>query len=192
LEERYMIKVYSKLFVGSELDYEGIVLHQTGWAVVQACKEPYHSQAVGYPRGKAAPKNSEYYVAPRGNRLILNMVGVPRSEFFHKEEMIDKALDFIDKMRASNQNVLVHCNQGESRCPSIALLYMASRLDALPTDSLEAAEGKFRLIYPNYHPNFGIRGHLVQHWLLYCEDGRPEELAADAECIDHKGIGPLS
>ena len=74
---------------------------------------------------------------------MLNMVDTENPMFFHKE-MIDQALNFIDEMRTSNQNVLVHCNQGESRGPSIALLYMASRLDTLPTDSLEAAEGKFR------------------------------------------------
>lgn len=39
IEERYMIEVYSRLFVGSELDYEGTVSHQSGWTVVHACKE---------------------------------------------------------------------------------------------------------------------------------------------------------
>lgn len=166
-----MIEVYSKLFVGSELDYQGIVLHQTGWAIVQACKEPYHSQAVGYPRGKAAPKNSEYYVARRGNILILNMVDAPRSEFFHKEEMIDKALDFIDQQRADGFNVLVHCNQGESRGPSIALLYMAARLRVLPTDSYEAAKQEFSKRYPYFNPKIGIEGHLRDFWQQYCADG---------------------
>lgn len=99
---------------------------------------------------------------------MLNVVDTDDPRFFHKE-MIDQTLDFIDEMYGSDQNVLVHCNQGESRGPSIALLYMASRLDALPTDSLEAAEGKFRLIYPNYHPKFGIREHLRLFWLQYCE-----------------------
>ncbi len=83
---------------------------------------------------------------------MLNMVDTDSPTFFHKE-MLDQALDFIDHMRVSEQNVLVHCNQGESRAPSIALLYMACRLNALPADSLEAAEDEFKQIYPRYRPS---------------------------------------
>ena len=166
-----MIEVYSNLFVGDEEDYEYNVSRKSGWATVHACKEPYHRNALGYS-GRGAPKgHPEYLVARRGNRLMLNMVDADNPMFFQKE-MIDHTLDFIDEMNASKQNVLVHCNQGESRGPSIALLYMAARLDALPVDSLEAAEGKFRLIYPNYRPKFGIREHLRQYWQHYSADGK--------------------
>ncbi len=147
-----MIEVYSKLFVGDELDYERKVSHQTGWATVHACKEPYHREALGYSSRGAPKDHPEYLVARRGNRLMLNMVDTDSPTFFHKE-MLDQALDFIDHMRVSEQNVLVHCNQGESRAPSIALLYMACRLNALPADSLEAAEDEFRQIYPRYRPS---------------------------------------
>ena len=115
-----MIEVYTKLFVGSELDYEGIVSRQSGWAVVQACKDPYHRQALGYSE-RAAPKNHpEYLVALRGMRLILNIVDANDPAFFDKG-MITQALDFIDQQHSDKLNVLVHCNQGESRGPSIAL-----------------------------------------------------------------------
>lgn len=163
-----MIEVYSNLFVGDQRDYEYNVSHKSGWAIVHACKEPYHREALGYI-GRGAPKDHpEYLVARRRNRLMLNIVDADNPMFFHKA-MIDQALNFIDEMHENNQNILVHCNQGESRAPSIALLYMASRLDALPTDSLESAEEKFRHMYPNYHPKFGIRGHLCQYWSQYCD-----------------------
>jgi predicted protein tyrosine phosphatase len=162
-----MIEVYSGLFVGSELDYEGTVSHQDGWAVVQACKEPYHRQALGYVE-RAAPKmHPEYLVAHRGMRLILNMVDVNNPAFFDKG-MITQALDFIDQQHSDKLNVLVHCNQGESRGPSIALVYMATRLRVLPSESLEAAEEAFRKLYPPYNPKMGIRGHLRQYWQQYC------------------------
>lgn len=167
-----MIEVYSKLFVGDQDDYEYDVSQRSGWAIVQACKEPYHRRALGYLPGKAAPKGPEYYVARRENRLILNMVDAPKPEFFYKEEMIDKALDFIDQMRANDINVLVHCNVGESRGPSIVLLYMAARLRVLSTESLQAAEKQFRTIYPKYNPKVGIQGHLQQYWEKYCADGK--------------------
>ena len=67
-----------------------------------------------------------------------------------REELGWTAQRDIAQMCADRMNVLVHCNLGESRGPSIALLYMAARLHALPTTSLEAAEEKFTLI-PEMH-----------------------------------------
>lgn len=162
-----MIEVHSNLFVGDENDYELGVAGQEGWAVVHACKEPYHRRALGY-RSRGAPKDHpEYLVAHRGNRLILNIVDVNDPAFF-ATEMIDAALDFIDEALTQGQKVLIHCNQGESRSPAIALLYMASRLRVLPTTLLEAAEQQFSTLYPNYAPKPGIRGYLAQNWEHYC------------------------
>ena len=162
-----MIEVYPDLFVGNQQDYEFNVAKQDGWAVVHACKEPYHRQALGYERRGAPKSHPEYLFAHRGNRLILNIVDADNPAFF-APEMIDAALDFIEQALAGSQKVLVHCNQGQSRSPAIALLYMASRLDALPTSSLEAAEQEFRILYPDYAPKPGIRGYLAQHWEHYC------------------------
>jgi hypothetical protein len=162
-----MIEVYPNLFVGNQDDYDFNVSRQECWAVVHACKEPYHRQALGYS-GRGAPKtHPEYLVARRGNRLILNVVDADDPAFFAKS-MIDQALDFIDEHINSGQKVLVHCNLGESRSPAIALLYMAARRGALPTESLEAAEQQFKHLYPAYNPKPGIRGHLNQYWREYC------------------------
>ena len=165
-----MIEVYPKLFVGNENDYELTVRGQEGWAVVHACKEPYHRQALGYSRRGAPKSHPEYRVAHRGNRLMLNIVDAPNPELFAKE-MIDAALNFIDEALTKGLRVLVHCNEGVSRSPSIALLCMAARLRVLPTESLEAAEDQFKAIYPNYRPKPGIRGHLRQYWSVYCSQG---------------------
>jgi hypothetical protein len=163
-----MIEVYNNLFVGDERDYEFNVSRQDGWAVVHACKEPYHRQALGYT-SRGAPKNHpEYLFARRGNRLFLNIVDVDNPSFFAKE-MICQALDFMDEALSNGLRVLVHCNLGESRSPSIALLYMATRLNALPTESLNAAEDKFKTIYQFYNPKFGLREHIRISWLDYCK-----------------------
>ena len=113
-----MIEVYPKLFVGDQIDYELNVIMQRGWAVVHACKEPYHRQALGY-RGRRPPEgHHESLVARRGNRLILNMVDAKDPELFSKE-MIDVALGFIDEALYKGLKVLVHCDRGESRSPSV-------------------------------------------------------------------------
>lgn len=161
-----MKEVYPNLFVGNQIDYEEIVAVQAGWMVLHACKEPYHRQALGYS-GRAAPRDHpEYLVARRGNRLILNMVDVDNPDFFDKG-MIDTGLNFIDEALKNNKKILIHCNLGESRSPSIALLYMASRLGVLPNESLQAAEVEFKKIYPAYNPKPGILGFLEIRWDEY-------------------------
>lgn len=154
-----MREVYPNLFVGSMNDYETIVSSQTGWAVVHACKEPYHRRAVGYWLWSAPKSHPEYLLARRQNRLMLCLLDLPVS-FFMKKEMIDQVLDFIDEMRANGLKVMVHCVAGRSRSPSLTLLYLATRLHVLPTDSLEAAEEQFRYLYPGYRPTRGIREHI--------------------------------
>lgn len=161
-----MIEICSRLFVGTEEDYEHTVRLQTGWAVVHACKEPYHRQALGYA-GRGAPKDHpEYLIARRGERLILNLVDVADPAYV-AVEIMDAALAFIDAGLKADKNVLVHCNQGESRGPSIGLLYLAVRTDCLPVDTFEAAETAYRSLYPNYNPKAGMRGFLQLHWSHY-------------------------
>ena len=112
-----MIEVYTNLFVGAEHD-EVSLRGQDGWFVVHACKEPYHRQALGY-RGQGAPKHHpEYLIARRDGRLILNLVDVDDVNFI-SPIIIDAALGDIHQ-NIMSKRVLVHCNQGQSRSPSIA------------------------------------------------------------------------
>jgi len=165
-----MKEVFPNLFIGTLNDYETQVAGQAGWAIVHACKEPYHRLAVGY-RGWSAPRNHpEALLACRDTRLMLCLLDLPVPWFIRKE-MIDQTLDFIEQMHSRELKVLVHCRKGRSRSPSITLLYMATRLRVLPNETLEAAEAQFRRLYPHYHPTGGIRGHLLNHWHQYCAEG---------------------
>ena len=166
-----MIEEYSQLYVGNQADYDNIVAYQSDWAVVHACKEPYHRDALGYVGRAVSRQHPEYLVARRGDRLILNIADADNPMFFSKDGLIVPALDFITDKRAEGKSVLIHRNLGESRSPAIALLYMATRLQALPNESLSAAEGEFRKLYPAYNPKPGIRGHLQQFWPQYCAEG---------------------
>lgn len=162
-----MIEVYPGLFIGSRMDYETLVSSQEGWAIVHACRS-YHRMAVGYRVWSVAKGHPDYLVAHRENRLMLCLLDLPFAIPIEKM-MIERTLDFIDHMRADGRKVLVHCVHGRSRSPSITMLYMAARLHALPGDSLEAAEARFREIYPRYKPNRGIREHLRRYWGEYCD-----------------------
>ncbi len=147
-----------------------VVSGQSGWAVVHACKE-YHRIALGYKLWSVPRNHPEYLLARRGNRIMLCLIDLPVSRFI-KKEMIDQTLDFIDEAYNSGLKVLIHCIYGRSRSPSITMLYLATRLHVLPTETFEAAEKQFRCLYPKYHPTRGIREHLRRNWQQYCADGQ--------------------
>ena len=164
-----MIELFPGLFVGGEHDYQSMVRHQDGWAVVHACKEPYHRNALGYS-GRAAPKtHPEYLVARRGERLILNLVDAPDPAYIPKE-VIDAALEFIETKLRDGHRVLIHCNEGYSRAPSIAFLYLVSRTDRFAGHNVDAALAAFQLLYPSYNPAPGVRGFVRAHYNAYRRD----------------------
>lgn len=156
-----MIEVIPRLYVGSQHDYETLVKGMKDWSVLQACKVPYHRDAVG---GTISKDHPEYLIAKRGQCLILNMIDAPDPKFF-SDKMVEAGLRFIKDELASGKNVLVHCNQGMSRSPSMALLHL--RRTGHPQFSklsFEQAEDAFSKIYPDYSPALGIRGYLQQNW----------------------------
>ena len=162
-----MTEVYDNLYVGDQRDYESNIRlkNQDEWSIVHACKEPYHRQAIGYS-GRAAPQSHpEYLIAKRDNRLILNLIDADRPKYIHKE-IIDEALKFIDEQLGYGQKVLVHCNQGRSRSPGIAMLYLAQKGE-ISSASFQEAHNEFKEIYPRCSLVSGMRGFLKQHWDEY-------------------------
>jgi hypothetical protein len=164
-----MIEVAPNLFVGNQLDYENAVYSdyaqgpKDGWAVVHACKEPYHRQALGYT-GRGAPKeHPEYLFAFRANRLCLNLVDVANVDYVNTT-VIDAALTFIKDSLADGKKVLIHCNQGQSRAPSIALLHLSHHDERFRGLDAKQATERFKDIYPQYEPAAGIAGYLAANW----------------------------
>jgi hypothetical protein len=159
-----LIEVLESLFVGSEQD-EASVRRQDGWFVIHACKEPYHRQALGYS-GRGAPKDDpEYLIAARPGRLILNLVDADNVAYI-PPEIIDAAVAAIHT-NIGGAKVLVHCNQGLSRSPTIALLYMAKHTDRFRAMSAASAVAEFRRLYPAYAPALGVAEFVRLNWGKY-------------------------
>lgn len=160
-----MIEIIENLFIGSQIEYDSTPGYFADWQVIHACKEPYHREALGYT-GRGAPKgHPEYLIAQRGNRLILNLVDAADYHYIPKE-IIDKALGYIDAGIRKNRKVFVHCNQGESRSPTIGLLYLANK-DRFSAESYDDALPFFRKIYPSYNPAKGISDFARMYWNEY-------------------------
>jgi len=130
-------------------------------AVVHACKSPCHQRAVGYTRSLDA-SHPEYLCRLQPGELFLNLIDPPLPLF--KIESFRQFLLFAARHYDAGATLLIHCNQGESRAPSLAMLFLACYLRVIPQDSFSVAAAAFTLLYPAYRPGQGIRQFLTQNW----------------------------
>ncbi|KAL4660299.1 dual specificity protein phosphatase 16 [Arapaima gigas] len=70
---------------------------------------------------------------------------------------LDKSVEFIEKVKASNARVLVHCLAGISRSATIAIAYIMKRMDM----SLDEAYRFVKEKRPTISPNFNFLGQLL-------------------------------
>lgn len=153
-----MIRVYERINLGSA---ESCRAGSPRLAVVHACKSPCHQQAVGY-RGNL-PSTHPYYLALRkAHDLYLNIIDPPLPLF--KLETFTSFLEFATVQYGSGAEILIHCNQGESRAPSLALLFLAKRLNAIPKSNFAEAKQAFSLLYSTFTPGLGIERFLSEQW----------------------------
>lgn len=153
-----MRKVHERLFVGTESD----CFHQgEGWAMVHACKSPCHQRAVGY-RGSLSRSHPNYLVLEEVSNLYLNMIDPPGPLFM--PPLFSEFLRFASAQWNGGKHVLIHCNQGESRAPSLALLFLAKVPGVLPAESFDVAKQAYLRVDPAYFPGQGIQTYLRQHW----------------------------
>ncbi|HEY1686485.1 MAG TPA: hypothetical protein VGG19_17105 [Tepidisphaeraceae bacterium] len=129
-------------------------------AVVHACKEPCHRNAVGYSTRTIPNTHPNYLALEHGHHLYLNLIDPPQPLFMIPS--FEAFLRFVDR-EIAERPVLIHCNQGESRAPSLTLLYMAKRLAILPNESYSAAATAFRQTHA-YNPRRGIQTWLITNW----------------------------
>lgn len=156
-----MIEIRNNLHVGSDDDWKAIK-GTPKWSVVHCAKEPYHREALGYETPGAPKDHPDYLYARRGNELCLNMVDA-RSPEFIPLAMIKAAISFIYSELKLGRQVLVHCNRGESRGPTVAFLYMARDLDL----DFKKAEKNFYKKYSVYNPGPGCREFAIQNWSYF-------------------------
>lgn len=159
-----MIEVYKNLFVGKQEDYEANLLYFNDWGVVHACKEPYHRNLLGYT-GRGAPRDDPRYLFgyDLNQHLVLNIVDCDNPAFF-ADIMIDEAINYVIKNLKEGKKVLIHCNQGESRAPSIAMLVLKKL--GLLKETFAKSVVLFRTLYPSFEPNKGILEYVKNKWDL--------------------------
>jgi hypothetical protein len=153
-----MIKVYERLYIGNIADCRQGSKTLT---VVHACKSPCHQQSVGY-KGSLSPAHPNYLVLRTPYDLFLNIIDPPVPLF--KIETFIQFFLFMSEHYDGGGSMLIHCNQGESRAPTLALLYLAKHLRVIPDRSFLEAKEAFAALYAGYGPGAGIQQFLTVNW----------------------------
>ena len=153
-----MKAITENLYVGTDFDCSTV---GSDFAVIHACKT-CHQKGVGY-RGNLSSLHSNYLVYENHNNLFLNIVDMDRellSKYTHP--IMKSALNFI-RDHIKTEKILVHCNQGQSRSPSIGLVYLAQNGNISSNSYINAKE-EFVKIYPEYLPGKGLELYLHKNW----------------------------
>lgn len=155
-----MLQIYDKIYVGAEQDCHFNALDD--WAIIHACKHPCHIKAVEY-KGNLPQSHPNYLIFENNKHLVLNMVDMEQ-ELHPKytNPIMSAAMIFIEKYIEMNK-ILIHCNQGQSRSPSIALIYIA-RKSIINNESFSTAAKEFIQLYQYYQPGRGIAAYMNRNW----------------------------
>lgn len=158
-----MREVYPHLFVGAQPACRpGTV----GQPIVHACKSPCHQSAVGYT-GSLPRDHPSYLAHADEHNLWLNLID-PHIPLFQPDSFTKflafAAPRFDALCLQSGHSLLVHCNQGGSRSPSLALLLLARHLRVIPDESYVAARAAYLQLDTAYQPGQGIARFLAEQW----------------------------
>jgi len=157
-----MIKIYKNLYVGANTDLASCPPAQ--WAFVHATQTK-HYERLGWNRttNKSDKNHPNYIALEENNHLYYNWVDGGASLYeLTGPKRFSEALNFIGKW-IQRRPVLVHCDQGQSRGPTVALLYLAKRARTIPESTFDEGRAAFRRIYPPYAPG-GIAQYVREHW----------------------------
>ncbi len=152
-----------QLFVGVKEEYN--IARQKGMKIVCALNRANgfvtHQSVVGW-QGRGCNPASPYYLFKREpDAIYLNMIDGDDPKYVN-DEMINPALDFIHQHITLGNEVFIYCSLGESRSPSIALMYL------LEYGYIEKSSNTLNLFkneyYPNYIPKSGNLLYIKKRW----------------------------
>jgi hypothetical protein len=151
-------EVHKNLFVGDLQDCQSA----SDFSIVHACKDPCHKIGVGY-QGNLSPNHPNYLIKESSENLYLNLVDMNKISPKYTNEPINKSILFIQRKLKEGKKVLIHCNIGQSRSCSIAMVYLA-RNDIISKESFDLALTDFIKLYSNTNLGIGFRNYLSQNW----------------------------
>jgi|GEM_PF-1402173 len=111
--------------------------------------------------------NKNEVLIEEDNHLYLNWVDSPDMKYFDFNnkgtDVFISILDFIDKW-INCRKVIINCDEGISRSPTIAMVYMAKRTKEISNKDHVFAERDFSNIYESYWAGKGISDFVFKNW----------------------------
>lgn len=147
-------QIQDYLWVGDDDECE--LAKRTGVFTIHAAKT-CHQKFLGY-KGSLPKDHPNYLWVEDGKQLYLNIVD-PKIPLFMLETF-HKTIEFVGKNPGA---VLIHCNEGFSRAPSLALVVLA-HFGEISNVSFGEAYADYILRDKLYKPGAGIKTYLAQHW----------------------------
>lgn len=151
------------LFVGTKEEYQ--TAKNKGMKIVCALNRANgfvtHQSAIGW-QGRGCDKNHPHYLFRRDSDAIyLNMIDGDDPKYV-SDNMINPALYFVREHLSNGDSVFIYCSLGESRSPSIALMYL------LENNMIEKSSNTFQIFrtqyYPAYKPKNGNLFYIKRRW----------------------------
>lgn len=120
-----------------------------------------HQSVVGWQGRGCDPSHPHYLFRRDEDAIYLNMIDGDDPKYVN-DAMIDPALDFIHQNLKNGSEVFVYCSLGESRSPSIALMYLLeNNLIEKSTNTFKIFQSEF---YPYYQPKNGNLLYIKRRW----------------------------
>lgn len=143
-----MQEVYKRVFLA---DATSCLSGSNNVAVVHAGRSLCNQLAVSY-MGKLHSSHPNYLVLEQSKDLFLNIIDLPAP--LHMSALFPKYLNFVKKHWHDGKLLIIDCNKGESRDPSIAVLSLARPLSIVDDSS---TRGVFQNHSPRYLTGQGFK-----------------------------------
>jgi hypothetical protein len=145
-------------------------------AVVHACKRPCYREAMGRA-GTLPHDHPDRHFIEEEYDLYLNILDRMQPRF--SMEVFEAFFAFATTHWRDGRDLLVHCNAGRSRSPSLALLFLAGVTGDLRRGDFVDAAKDYAAVDPDGRPGPGLRRYLREHWeeLMAAADAAGEETA---------------
>lgn len=155
-----MEEIIKRLYVGNDHDVKAA--KERGYARLACCKDgpDGHRAMLGYTT-LGAPKGKNYLFARKGDHMALNLIDAEDPAMI-PEAVLDEGVKFITEQMDKGNKILVHCNAGHSRGPSLAMMYLRS-CGELPQGWQQSLH-IFKTLYPEYKPGEGMLYRTRTRW----------------------------
>lgn len=154
LENTQMTEITPYLYLGNEMDAMNVTrLMQHGvYYILNVTKNvPFyeHSSQQQQPTNNADDSTTTTTTTNNASKFVFKRIPVNDCISQNLKDYFDEAFEFIDEAKRNNSKVLVHCQAGVSRSPTIVIAYLMRQFGISTNDAFNKVREKRPIISPN-------------------------------------------